>query len=481
MEAGELVGMDFTAQVTLTSALQAIVFNTYAPNGAGETWFAELEGWDSAPRSPITLEDPIGDGEFPIYGRMAPRPITLSGVVKTTTLALLKTAREKFTAACMMLPEALGSLAVADPIATQATIYSAVQPKWRIVTCNGQEAVAEFQATFVAPDPRKYAQTATDHALGAGLASPTPTLSGSSTGGSLIGSTFSYRVSATNGSGESIASASQTISFSPLPTPGTPSLTWGSSGTLSPYTTYSWRVTAVNAAGETLASGVAFGQFGAPSAIGSATLSWAPVAGATGYNVYGRSGTLQKLTPTPIAGTSFLDTGAATPSGALPTSNTTGTTTAQVTIAWPAVTGATGYKVYGRSFGTELLIASTASLTYTDDGSVTPAGAIPPAGFATVITNTGTYRTRPILTVTGTAAGPIVLAIGARTLTINTPLTSGQVLIANMATKSVTVGGIERKDLIDDASQWPELEAGANNVFYNGGGTASLNQRAAYA
>lgn len=478
-----MAGMDFSAHITLTSALQSIVFNTYAPNGAGETWFAELEGWDSAPRRPVTLDDPIGDGEFTVYGRMAPRPITVSGVVKTTTLALLKVAREKFTAACMMLPEALGSILVDDPIPTQATIYSAVQPKWRVITCNGQEAVAEFQATFVAPDPRKYAQTATDHALGAGLSTPAPTLAGSSTGGSLVGSTFSYRVSATNGSGESTPSASQVVNFSPLPTPGTPTLTWGSGGTLTAYTLHSYRVSAVNAAGETLASAVVFGQYGASSNIGAATISWAPVAGATGYNVYGRlsSGTLQKITPTPIVGTSFTDTGANTPSGALPTTNTTGTTTAQVTISWPAVAGATGYKVYGRSFGAEQLITSTASTTYTDTGSVTPSGAIPPAGFATVITNSGTYRTRPTLTVTGTAAGPIELTIGPRTMRVNTALTSGQVLIVDMAAKMVTLGGVVRRDLIDDAAQWPRLEPGANNVFYNGGGTASLNQRAAYA
>lgn len=475
------MGMDFTAQVTLTSALQSIVFNTYAPNGAGETWFAELEGWDSAPRRPVNLDDPIGDGEYPVYGRLAPRPITVSGVVKTTTLALLKTAREKFMAACMVLPEALGSILVADPIPTQATVYSAVNPKWRIITCNGQEAVAEFQATFVAPDPRKYAQTATDHALGAGLATPTPTLAGSSTGGSLVGATYSYRVSATNGSGESSASASQLVSFAPLSTPGTPSLTNGASGSLAPGT-YAYRVSAVNSSGETLASPMATITVGGSGSVISITVSWGPVAGATGYNVYGRSTTSTlKLTPTPVTGTSFLDSGAATPSGAVPSSNTTGTTTGSVALSWPAVAGATGYKVYGRSFGAEQLITSTASTSYTDTGSVTPSGAIPPAGFATTITNAGTYRTRPTLTVTGTAAGPIELTVGSRTLKINTALTSGQVLVANTATKSVTLAGVERKDLIDNASQWPLLEPGANSVYYNGGGTASLNQRAAYA
>lgn len=49
-----------------------------------------------------------------------------------------------------------------------------------------------------------------------------------------------------------------------------------------------------------------------------------------------------------------------------------------VNVNWGAVTGATGYKVYGRTSGAELLIATVGNvLTYLDDGSVTPAGALP--------------------------------------------------------------------------------------------------------
>lgn len=55
----------------------------------------------------------------------------------------------------------------------------------------------------------------------------------------------------------------------------------------------------------------------------------------------------------------------------------TGTHT--VTLNWTAMTGATAYKVYGRtSGGPWLLIATVTGLTYTDTGAVTPAGA-PPA------------------------------------------------------------------------------------------------------
>jgi hypothetical protein len=68
---------------------------------------------------------------------------------------------------------------------------------------------------------------------------------------------------------------------------------------------------------------------------------------------------------------------------------TTGTTST-VTLTWNAEVGATGYKVYGRTSGGELLIASTTSTTYTDTGSVTPAGALP--------TNTSTNAPAPLYT-----------------------------------------------------------------------------------
>jgi hypothetical protein len=60
------------------------------------------------------------------------------------------------------------------------------------------------------------------------------------------------------------------------------------------------------------------------------------------------------------------------------TSQITTGTTSTVTVNWGAVTGATGYKVYGRTTGAELLIASVGAVTtYTDTGSITPSGALP--------------------------------------------------------------------------------------------------------
>lgn len=54
--------------------------------------------------------------------------------------------------------------------------------------------------------------------------------------------------------------------------------------------------------------------------------------------------------------------------------------TGGVKIDWTAITDAAGYKVYGRSTGAELLIAtisSGATITYTDSGSLTPSGSMP--------------------------------------------------------------------------------------------------------
>lgn len=62
------------------------------------------------------------------------------------------------------------------------------------------------------------------------------------------------------------------------------------------------------------------------------------------------------------------------------TGNATLTTANYNSIAWDAVSGATGYKIYGRISASELYMATVNSpaLTYNDDGTVvTPAGALP--------------------------------------------------------------------------------------------------------
>jgi hypothetical protein len=55
---------------------------------------------------------------------------------------------------------------------------------------------------------------------------------------------------------------------------------------------------------------------------------------------------------------------------------------AGVNINWGTVSGATFYKIYGRSIGTNFLMATIAAptVTWLDDGSVTPSGAMPSVG-----------------------------------------------------------------------------------------------------
>lgn len=57
-----------------------------------------------------------------------------------------------------------------------------------------------------------------------------------------------------------------------------------------------------------------------------------------------------------------------------------GTSTNTVTVNWVQLSGATGYKVYGRTTGAEQLIAVVnggATTTYVDTGSISPSGALP--------------------------------------------------------------------------------------------------------
>jgi hypothetical protein len=65
------------------------------------------------------------------------------------------------------------------------------------------------------------------------------------------------------------------------------------------------------------------------------------------------------------------------------------TSTVYNTIAWSAVSGATGYNLYGRTPSGELRILTNFTfLSYQDDGSVTPSGALPTSNTAEVVTNT---------------------------------------------------------------------------------------------
>jgi uncharacterized phage protein gp47/JayE len=121
-----------------------------------------------------------------------------------------------------------------------------------------------------------------------------------------------------------------------VPTPAAPTVTQtGTGGTLGAGT-YSYRVAALNAAGTTLAS-TAGTVVVASGTTNKTTVTWvAPVVPAgvgaiTSYKVYGRTGGSELLMATVTAPTvTWQDTGSVTPSGALPAANTTGPTVGAV-------------------------------------------------------------------------------------------------------------------------------------------------------
>lgn len=203
------------------------------------------------------------------------------------------------------------------------------------------------------------------------------------TGGVLAaGATYSYRVSAINDLGETLASAAVTQAIAAaLAAPVVAAPTTATTGGTLAAATYFYQVTATNALGETVGSNeVSITTTGGTSTV---SLSWAAITGATGYKVYratatGGTSTSPALLATLGNVTGYTDTGAAVAAGAVPATNTTATATNTVTVSWTAVTRATGYRVYGRTANGELLIATVGTVTsYVDAGNITPAGGLP--------------------------------------------------------------------------------------------------------
>lgn len=147
------------------------------------------------------------------------------------------------------------------------------------------------------------------------------------------GATVTLTPTATTGS----VSATGGILLTPLgmPVNGTFS-TACTGGTLTDSTTYYYRVTAINLVGETLASTETSKATGACSGANTSTVTvtWAAITGATGYNVYGRTtGAETEITlGTGVTSLSYADTGSAL-SGALPTVNSTAYVIAAATKA----------------------------------------------------------------------------------------------------------------------------------------------------
>lgn len=90
-------------------------------------------------------------------------------------------------------------------------------------------------------------------------------------------------------------------------------------------------------------------------------------------------------------------------------------TTGGVNVNWGAVAGATSYKVYGRSTGAELYMATVTAPTTTwlDAGSVTPSGAMPSLGTSANISTVSGITARDLTTTAASGANAINIASGA--------------------------------------------------------------------
>lgn len=253
--------------------------------------------------------------------------------------------------------------------------------------------------------------------------------------GILPSGTYSYKITATNAWGETLASSAGQIVTSQMSTPAGLS-TAGDAGTLSP-NTYYYKVLAINAYGKTLLSAEVSYEL---VATGGVKVMWGAVSGATGYQIFGRSTNTWKFMAEVGAVTEWVDDGSITPTTASITrSGTTATvtqnghgyvngqqvvvfgadqadyngtftitnvtantfdyevanspatpatgsvglhpgsnTTNGINVNWVSVANATGYKVYGRTAGNEQLLATLGGVTtWQDTGMVTPSGALP--------------------------------------------------------------------------------------------------------
>ena len=116
-------------------------------------------------------------------------------------------------------------------------------------------------------------------------------------------------------------------------------------GTLAP-ATYYYRVSAINAVGETEAFAEVSHVLGG---VGGVNVNWEATSGATGYKIYGRSTGAELLMATVGAVITWLDDGSVTPSGVLPVENTTNGV--QINYDYPVVGTPQSFILYGREDG----------------------------------------------------------------------------------------------------------------------------------
>lgn len=289
----------------------------------------------------------------------------------------------------------------------------------------------------------------------ANLAAPTANApSTATTGGSLAAATYYYKVTALGASGETIGS--NEVSIATTGTTSTVTVTWGAITGATGYRVYRGTTTggqnvyyapgnvttftdtgAANTAGTVPASNTAV------SSTNTNTITWGAVTGATGYRVYrGTAAGGENVYYAPGNVTTYTDTGAASTAGSPPASNTATTNTNTVTVNWGAVTGATGYKIYGRTSGGHLFIATVGNVTaYIDTGSVTPAGALPASNTTSggVVVNWGAVTGATGYKVYGRSTGAqlLIASVGA----VTTYTDTGSVTPAGALPASNTTSG----------------------------------------
>jgi hypothetical protein len=116
-----------------------------------------------------------------------------------------------------------------------------------------------------------------------------------------------------------------------------------------------------------------------------------------------------------------------------------GTNTNTVTVNWGPVFGATAYQIYGRTTGAEQLIATVSStvLTYVDTGAITPSGIMPSqhtSGSATIVHDLTVGRN---VQVGGFVQATNIITAGG---TITSNATSGNMFQSNSSTWPLTFG-----------------------------------------
>jgi hypothetical protein len=291
-----------------------------------------------------------------------------------------------------------------------------------------------------------------------------------------------------------------------LPPPTITGFSFKTGGFLPDNTTFYYRVSAVNQQGETLASAETSVTTPVTGNVNVVGVQWTAVPWATSYNVYGRTQGTEQLLATVTHGTAFGDDGSLTPSGALPTaitslpanttfyyrvsalnqqgetlasaetSITTGAQSANtVTVNWGAVPGATGYNVYGRTQGAEQLIATVnaATLSYTDDGSITPSGALPTANTTATLSVPTDQRGLPRI-VNGTVdIGAFESNLQSQTITFST-LAAETYGNADFAISATASSGLQVSFTASGNASVYQDGGGAWHVHITGAGSATI-------